>query len=102
MINCEVEQGSFLGFAFAKESVPVHYLGTVSGAINMGNMIGPMLLQPAIGSILDARWTGATAAGLRVYHVADFHAGFLLIVAWSMLTIVLLSLTKETRCRPTA
>lgn len=89
-----------LGFAFAKESVPVQYLGTISGAINVGNMVGPTLLQPAIGIILDRRWSGATADGLRVYTTQDFGAAFALIVAWATLTVVLLSLTKETYCKP--
>ncbi|HEV3215003.1 MAG TPA: MFS transporter [Vicinamibacterales bacterium] len=91
-----------IGFAFAKESVPIHFLGTVSGAVNMGNMIGPMLLQPAIGSVLDRRWSGAIAGGLRVYHAGDFQAGFLLIVAWSILTIVLVAFTRETFCKQAA
>jgi hypothetical protein len=50
-----------LGFAYGKESVPVQYLGTVSGAINIGNMIGPTLLQPGIGRILEQHWTGTLA-----------------------------------------
>src|SRR5262249_4318519 len=37
-----------VAFAFAKESVPVRFLGTISGAVNVGNMLGPTLLQPAI------------------------------------------------------
>jgi hypothetical protein len=68
----------------------------------MGNMIGPMLLQPAIGSVLDRRWSGAIAGGLRVYHAGDFQAGFLLIVAWSILTIVLVAFTRETFCKQAA
>lgn len=91
-----------LGFAFAKESVPVQFLGTVSGAINVGNMIGPMLLQPAIGGILDRRWSGGTSEGVRVYATGDFHAAFGLIVAWLVLTSILLALTRETYCRPAA
>ena len=47
-----------LGFAYAKESVPVRFLGTISGAINVGNMIGPTILQPAIGSVLDSPLVG--------------------------------------------
>jgi nitrate/nitrite transporter NarK len=88
-----------IGFAYAKESVPVHFLGTISGATNVGNMIGPMLLQPAIGRVLDARWSGEVANGLRVYSPAAFRSGFLLIVAWSCLTAVLATLTRETHCR---
>jgi MFS family permease len=89
-----------LGFAFGKESVPQRYLGTITGLINMGNMLGPMLLQPGIGWLLDRRWSGATANGLRVYSVESFRAAFGLIVAWSVLTVLLASLTKETYCKP--
>jgi MFS family permease len=91
-----------LGFAFGKESVPQQYLGTITGLINMGNMLGPMLLQPGIGWLLDRRWSGATANGLRVYSVESFRVAFGLIVAWSILTVVLASLTKETYCKPLA
>ncbi len=91
-----------IGFAFAKESVPVRFLGTVSGAINVGNMIGPTLLQPAIGWVLDRRWSGAVTDGVRVYTVGEFHVAFGLMIGWLVLTTVLLSLTRETYCRPTA
>jgi hypothetical protein len=70
--------------AFVAIAVPVQFLGTISGAINIGNMIGPMLLQPGIGRILDRRWSGQLANGLRVYGVA----------------CVLISLTRETYCKP--
>jgi nitrate/nitrite transporter NarK len=91
-----------LGFAYGKESVPVQFLGTISGTINIGNMIGPMLLQPGIGRILDQRWSGQTVNGLRVYGVDAFQTAFLLMVAWLVLACVLISLTRETYCKPTA
>jgi MFS family permease len=90
-----------LGFAFGKESVPQQYLGTVTGATNMGNMLGPTLLQPAIGWMLDKQWSGQTANGLRVYSVSAYQSAFLLIVGWSILTVILLSLTRETYCKQT-
>ena len=89
-----------IGFAYAKESVPVHFLGTISGATNVGNMLGPMILQPAIGRVLDARWSGEVVNGLRVYSPEAFRSGFLLIVAWASLTVVLTACTRETSCRP--
>jgi sugar phosphate permease len=89
-----------LGFAFAKESVPVHLLGTISGAINVGNMLGPTMLQPAIGRVLDQHWAGTLVNGVRSYPVAAFQAGFTMIVAWSLLTCLLLAFTRETYCRP--
>jgi len=91
-----------LGFAFAKESVPVHFLGTISGAINVGNMIGPTLLQPAIGWVLDQRWSGQMENGLRVYNLSDYQSGLSLMVGWLTLTCILIAMTKETYCRPQA
>ena len=91
-----------LGFAYGKESVPVQFLGTISGTINIGNMIGPMLLQPGIGRVLDQKWSGQLANGLRVYGVDAFQTAFLLMVAWLVLACVLISLTRETYCKPTA
>jgi sugar phosphate permease len=88
-----------LGFAFAKESVPIQLLGTISGAINVGNMLGPTILQPAIGRVLDERWIGAMTNGVRTYTVDAFQAGFSMIVAWSLLSCLLIALTQETRCR---
>jgi MFS family permease len=91
-----------IGFAYGKESVPVHFLGTISGAVNIGNMIGPTLLQPGIGRVLDQKWSGQMANGLRVYGVDAFQAAFLLIIGWSLLACLLVGLTRETHCQATA
>lgn len=92
-----------IAFAYAKESVPVRFLGTISGAVNAGNMIGPMLLQPAIGWVLDRQWTGQFAAGgTRLYDVHAFQVAFALIVSWAALTCVLAALTTDTGCRQMA
>jgi sugar phosphate permease len=88
-----------LGFAFAKESVPIHLLGTISGATNVGNMLGPTILQPAIGRVLDGHWAGAMTNGVRTYPVDAFQAAFAMIVAWSLLSCLLIVFTAETRCR---
>src|SRR5262249_33544435 len=64
-------------------------------------MLGPTLLQPAIGWALDRRWTGALANGVRVYSVDAFRTAFTTIVVWSVLSMALIALTKETRCRQT-
>ena len=91
-----------LGFAYGKESVPVQFLGTISGAINIGNMIGPMLLQPGIGQVLERNWAGQMANGARIYDVPAYHAAFLLVVVWGTLGCVLISATRETFCKPQA
>ncbi len=91
-----------LGFAYAKESVPAQFLGTIGGLINAGNMIGPMTLQPAIGWILDKQWDGKVANGAHAYGVPAFQTAFALIAGWAILTCVLASLTRETNCKQSA
>jgi sugar phosphate permease len=91
-----------VAFAFAKESVPVRFLGTISGAVNVGNMLGPTFLQPAIGWLLDRHWSGDFAGGARVYSVDAFHTAFALIAGWALLSCILIAFTRETACRQTA
>jgi MFS family permease len=88
-----------ISFAFAKESVPIHLAGTVSGVINMGVMMGPMVLQPAVGWALDRMWTGGLHMGFRVYDVSAYRSGFGLMLAWIIISLLLLIFTQETRCR---
>lgn len=87
-----------IGFAYAKESVPVHLAGTVSGVVNMGTMAGPMILQPAVGWILDQKWQGQMENGIRIYPLEAYQAGFALMLAWLLLACVLLVFTRETNC----
>ena len=88
-----------IGFAFVKESVPRHLSGTVTGVCNMGYMMGPMVLQPLMGWVLDRNWQGGLQNGARIYDMEAYHAAFVLIIAWSVLAVVLIGLTKETSCR---
>lgn len=88
-----------LAFPIAKESVPARLSGTISGVANMGVMIGPMVLQPAVGWMLDRKWQGQTAAGVRVYGLEAYQAGFALMLAWISVSLVLLFFARETHCR---
>ena len=88
-----------IGFVFAKESVPSPLAGTVSGVCNMGVMSGPMLLQPAMGLILDKHWNGVLENGIRIYDLGAYRAAFALMMGWSICSIVLIAFTRETRCR---
>lgn len=88
-----------IGFAFAKESVPSSLAGTVSGVCNMGVMLGPMLLQPAMGLMLDRQWKGVVGNGIRIYDLEAFRSAFVLMIVWSIVAVVLIGLTAETGCR---
>src|SRR5690242_11081906 len=49
---------TILGFAYCKESVPLQQTGSSNAIVNIGNMLGPAVLQPAIGSVLGKYWNG--------------------------------------------
>jgi MFS family permease len=91
--------GMIIGFAFVKESVPLSLAGTVSGVVNMGVMLGPMILQPVMGWVLDRYWKGIVENGVRIYDLGAYHAGFTLMIAWSILAILLMAFADETYCR---
>ena len=88
-----------LGFAFVKESVPPSLAGTVSGVCNMGVMIGPMVLQPAMGYVLDSKWNGMLENGIRIYHLGAYQSAFALMIGWSVLSAILICFSTETNCR---
>jgi sugar phosphate permease len=85
-----------IGFAFAKESVPPRLMGTAAGICNMGPLLGGMLLQPAVGWVLDRHWLGATAAGARLYDAAAYQAGFSLLAACIVISLCLIPFARET------
>jgi MFS family permease len=91
--------GIIIGFAFVKESVPAELAGTASGICNMGVMSGPMILQPAIGWILDLQWKGTVQNGVHVYDLAAYKSGFLLMIGWLVIAALLVCFTAETHCR---
>jgi nitrate/nitrite transporter NarK len=88
-----------IGFALVKETVPPALAGTAGGVTNMGNMLGGMLLQPAVGWVLDRMWNGETLDGARVFDLDAYRAGFMLMLAWMGVAVALILFTRETHCR---
>jgi sugar phosphate permease len=91
-----------ISFAFIKESVPPHLAGTAAGVINMGVMMGPMILQPAIGWVLDRHWDGRMLGNARIYDLTSYQQAFLLMTGWVILSFLLILFARETNCRPSA
>ena len=103
LIATGVACGAFiLVFPFAKESVPARISGTVAGIVNMGVMLGAMVMQPLIGWALDRQWTGTLLDGARTYDLDAYRNAFALALVWSALGFVLLCFTRETHCRQAA
>jgi sugar phosphate permease len=88
-----------IGFAFAKESAPTDLAGTATGLVNMGVMMGPMLLQPGVGWILDLHWQGDIDQGVRIYSLEAYQSGFSLMLVWLALAFLLILFTRETHCQ---
>ena len=88
-----------IGMAFVKESVPLALAGTVSGISNMGMEMGPMMLQPAMGLVLDFKWDGLIDKGIRIYDFNAYQMAFGLIIGLSILGAVLILFSKETFCQ---
>lgn len=93
----------------ARADTVVHFAGMPAGTyggkapadvvINMGAMIGPMVMQPAIGWMLDRKWNGAVVAGVRVYDADAYRAGFALMLAWLAVSVLVLAFARETHAR---
>jgi predicted MFS family arabinose efflux permease len=88
-----------LGFAFIRESVPPLFAGTAAGIYNMGSILGAMILQPAIGWLLDLNWKGDVLGSVRVYDLAAYQSGFILLFAFNLLSVLSIGFTTETHCR---
>lgn len=85
------------GFAYAKMSVPAGLSGTVSGVVNMGVMMGPMIMQPAVGWMLDKNWSGEINGVSKVFSLTAYQSGFFLMALWASLSFMLILLTRETQ-----
>ncbi len=91
-----------IGFAWAKESLPLRLMGTASGVVNMGPLLGGVFLQPGVGWLLDRGWGGELAGGVRLYDAATWQSGFSLLFATVALALVIVPFARETHCRQAA
>lgn len=88
-----------IGFAWAKESLPMRLMGTASGVVNMGPLLGGVFLQPGVGWLLDRGWQGRLEGGARLYDAATWQDGFGLMFATVAAALILVPFVRETHCR---
>jgi sugar phosphate permease len=92
--------GAFiLTYAGAKEVVVPALAGMAIALVNTGIFLGAAILQPLFGWIMDWTWSGTMTNGVRVYGVADYQAGFFLMLGCVVLAIIASLFFHETRCR---
>ncbi len=88
-----------LSWACAKEVNPPALSGMFTSVANMGGFLMGALLQPAVGWIMDQRWSGAMANGVRLYAPEDYRWGLLLIAVAAWLGAIAAWFIRETHCR---
>ncbi len=86
-------------YAFAKENVPPHMHGTVTGLVNMMTVGAGALLQPIVGIILQWQWDGTMRDSVPVYSPEMFNIAFLSVLILAVFGFVSALLTRETYCR---
>ena len=91
--------GFIVTFAAAKEVVPSASAGMVVGLVNSGLFLGAAGMQPLFGWAMDLLWQGTVVNGVRVYAIADYRLGFLLMLGFALLAVVGAVRVRETYCR---
>jgi MFS family permease len=91
-----------LMFAWAKESVPPGLAGTVTGVMNAGVMVGPLVQQPVMGAVLDRYAPALSAAGTKVYPLIGYKAAFAVLFIWVLASFACLLMARDTHAKQMA
>ena len=83
-------------FAISRENNPTHIAATAVGFTNLLIMLGGMIFQPLVGTILDFSWTGQMADGIRVYTATSYQHSFWILPIFIVLGSVLTMIVRET------
>lgn len=69
------------------------------GVVNTAVMVCSALSQPMIGWVLDLNWDGRFVNHTPVYGLPVFKMGFMVLVGFGVVAIIMALLTRETYCR---
>jgi sugar phosphate permease len=85
--------GSTLVWSCAKEVNPPAFSGTSTSVVNTGGFLGPALLQPVVGLVLDLSSQGAA------HSVDDWRGGLAVLFGFALFGWLCTFFITETRCR---
>jgi len=91
--------GFSLTWACAKEVNPPLLSGMSTSVANMGGFLAGALLQPLFGWIMDLGWQGEMLNGGRVYDLAAWRSGVLVVALCALMGATATWWIRETRCR---
>ena len=73
--------------------------GMSTSVANMGGFLAGALLQPLFGWIMDLGWKGEMLNGGRVYDLAAWRSGMLVVALCALMGATATWWIRETRCR---
>lgn len=91
--------GFTLSWASAKEVNPPQLSGMATSVVNVGIFLGPAILQPMVGWLMERTWDGRMEAGVRIYSAGDWRNGMLLLTAAAVAGWIATLFVRETGCR---
>ena len=91
--------GFSLSWACAKEVNPPQLSGMSTSVANMGGFLAGALLQPLFGWVMDRGWHGELLNGARLYDLAAWRNGLLVVFACALLGALAAWRLRETHCR---
>lgn len=91
--------GYVITWALAKELNPPYIAGIALGIFNIGGFLGPSLLQPLMGYVLDLNWTGQIVEGVRSYPQAAYAKALSLCALAVLISLGCALFVKETNCK---
>lgn len=91
--------GFLTAFSVAKELCNKRYVATGLSFMNMMNMVGIALAQPAVGFILDRLWQGEIANKVRVYPLEAYLVALSVLPIGMLVALLLLPRVPETYCK---
>lgn len=94
--------GFLPAFALVKELCSQKYVATALSFMNMMNMVGIALVQPAVGFILDGLWSGEMTDQVRIYTVSNYQIALAVLPIGMLVAILLLPMIRETHCKVVA
>ena len=80
--------GFVVTFAAAKEVINPNLSGMAVSVVNTGCFIGTAIMQPLFGRIVDMTWDGTVVNKVRIYAASDYHNGFLVVLAFSVIAVL--------------
>lgn len=83
----------------AKEVNPPLLSGMATSVVNVGVFLGGALMQPLFGWLIERGWDGRIESGVRIYSLANFEQGLIMIIGMSTMALLACLFIRETGCR---